>query len=55
MKNDARWKRCCHGASTEKDLREITGLGEHPLGSLTACSTKRVRRIPNFIDVNDLA
>ena len=52
MTNDARWGRCCHGASTETELGVTTGLREHPLGSIAACSAKRVRRIPSFVDVN---
>ena len=55
MTHDARWRRCCHGASTETELRVITGLHEHTFGFIAACSAKRVRRIPYFIDANGLA
>ena len=52
MTNDVRWKRCCHGASTETELRVPTGLREHLLRPIAASSAKGVRGIPYFIDLN---
>ena len=44
MTNDVRWKRCCHGASTETELRVPTGLRQHPL-----------RPVAYYIDIHDPA
>ena len=52
MTNDVRWKGCCHGASTETELRVPTGLREPLLRPIAASSAKRVRRISYFIDLN---